>query len=252
MPRNHVAFITRLQVQAYQSQNFQKLSQSPSTYHSTVLPRLFFPLRQSHCSKQPPESTCIYAASSSIYMLQYTMSTTYFPPCGWRASSGLQYLQAVAPICCPPAVCQCPTPVPSGCLVLMSASAGPPTATPPTPASSSFPRFDNPGVNVIPPKNVSTLFIFTKPGPPKQGSVKFQPWQVDSTKTVRDILDYLGKGDEKWSLVEYHETGDGNWDKGITVGYTTDRAKQGISKFGWTSKRSRTLPPVWLATERED
>ncbi|KAL9094372.1 MAG: hypothetical protein Q9165_003222 [Trypethelium subeluteriae] len=107
-------------------------------------------------------------------------------------------------------------------------------------------------VNVIPPKNVSTLFIFTEAGPPKQnGSLKFQPWQIDSTKTVQDILEHLGKGDDSWSLVEYHELGDGNWDQGTTVGYKDERAKKSISTFGWTPKRGGLLPPVWLATEKE-
>ncbi|KAI9685765.1 MAG: hypothetical protein M1822_004325 [Bathelium mastoideum] len=136
------------------------------------------------------------------------------------------------------------------------AEAEPPKPAPPKlpkPASFKPPKFEgSPGVNFIPPKNITTLFIFAEIGPPKNGSLKFQPWQIDSSKTVRDILDHLGKGDEKWNVVEYFEAGDGKWDKGITVGYKSDRAKKEISKFGWTPKRGGALPPVWLATEQKE
>ena len=197
------------------------------------------------------------------------MSMAVPPPCGWRASSGLQYVQAVkfapspngylvGPFCGPPPGCCCPAPVPAGCLVMEPPPVAPaPKEAPkaietPKPASFKPPTFNNSCVNFIPPKNISTLFIFAEAGPPKKGALKFQPWQIDSAKTVRDILEHLEKGDGKWSLVEYYEVGDGNWTKGITVSYKDERAKKAIPRFGWTSKRGGTLPPVWLATEKKE
>ena len=188
------------------------------------------------------------------------MSITDLPPCGWRASTGLQYLQAVtfaqppsgcvvAPVCSPPLPgCVYPMPAPGG---FWFPAPAPPCLNLSRPASLPPPQFKAaPGVNFIAPKNITTLHIFIETGPPKDSSSKFKPWQIDSSKTVQDILEHHGKGSENWAIVEYHEAGDGNWKKGITVRYKDDRAKKEICKFGWTPRRRGPLSSVWLAIER--
>lgn len=73
----------------------------------------------------------------------------------------------------------------------------------------------------------------------------FEIVTADCCETVRGVIDLLG-GTNKMALTEMVETGSGTFKESLSIGYTSDAAKQPISRIGWTEKRGSTLPPVWL------
>lgn len=82
----------------------------------------------------------------------------------------------------------------------------------------------------------------------------FNMWDADVNWTVRQLMEYLGKGDDKWAVTEVTEAGNGRWYRGTTFKYKEDRAKEGLSKQGWTEKRGAAWgqQPVWLVVHKAD
>ncbi|GME42965.1 hypothetical protein GTA08_BOTSDO10942 [Neofusicoccum parvum] len=82
----------------------------------------------------------------------------------------------------------------------------------------------------------------------------FSIWEADPNWTVAQLMDYLGKGDDKWAVTELSEAGNGRWYKGSTFKYADERAKETLSKQGWTERRGKPngQSPVWLAMHKAE
>ncbi|OJD30007.1 uncharacterized protein BKCO1_6800044 [Diplodia corticola] len=121
------------------------------------------------------------------------------------------------------------------------------------------------GVGMIYNPKQTRLHIFRKTdiGPWKDGARRgvvvpaqkmggFNIWDADVGWTVKQLLEYLGKGEDAWAVSEVTEGGNGRWYKGSTIQYKDERAGETLSKQGWTEKRGRGFgrPPVWLVLHK--
>ncbi len=63
--------------------------------------------------------------------------------------------------------------------------------------------------------------------------------------TVKDLIEQLG-GDDTMAVTEVYERGGGAWQQGATIPYKDDKANKTLAAWGWTEKRGKSQPPVWL------
>lgn len=121
------------------------------------------------------------------------------------------------------------------------------------------------GVGMIYNPKQARLHIFKKNDvePWKEGTKKavmvknpgaFNIWDADVNWTVKQLLEYLGKGDDKWAVTEVTEAGSGKWYKGSTIKPKTDRAAETLAKQGWTERRGQGFGqvPVWLVIHKAE
>ncbi|EKG22560.1 hypothetical protein MPH_00133 [Macrophomina phaseolina MS6] len=80
----------------------------------------------------------------------------------------------------------------------------------------------------------------------------FNIWEADVGWTVKQLLEYLGKGDDKWAITEVVEAGNGRWYRGSTIKHKDERAAETLATQGWTDKRGKPFgqTPVWVIVHK--
>ncbi|CAK4026125.1 Hypothetical predicted protein [Lecanosticta acicola] len=120
-----------------------------------------------------------------------------------------------------------------------------------------------PGMNYMFSKEHTMLHIFNKAskgifeGKYKGLQLPFKIFKVSTSFTVRDVIEKVvgksggGEGECKgWAATEVVEVGCGEWFKGTTIEYDSDKAKGTLGSMGWGPKRGKALPPVWLVVHK--
>ncbi|QIW96465.1 hypothetical protein AMS68_001983 [Peltaster fructicola] len=89
-----------------------------------------------------------------------------------------------------------------------------------------------------------------KGGCPTFKRIKFET--EDSVASVMDkILTDRAGSKHPWVVTEVWEAGDGEWKKGTTIPYASEKAAGTLKSFGWGSSRGKAEPPVWLVVHKK-
>lgn len=110
------------------------------------------------------------------------------------------------------------------------------------------------------PREHTMLHVFNKAAPVWEDKYKgqglaFKMFKVATSFSVGAVVERVlkkePKGDEGWCLTEAIEVGDGQWVKGSSIKYGSDKAKGSLASMGWGAKRGAGLSPVWLVVHKD-
>ncbi|KAK4498348.1 hypothetical protein PRZ48_011006 [Zasmidium cellare] len=124
----------------------------------------------------------------------------------------------------------------------------------------SAPLTLRPGVNYMHAPSHTKLHIFNKAAAVwedkyKTETLAFKIFKVSTQFTVREVIERVIKGkpkdDVKWAVTEVVERGGGEWGKGSTIEYGSDKAKGTLEAMGWNERKGGgEIPPVWLVVHK--
>ncbi|KAK5137153.1 hypothetical protein LTR08_000658 [Meristemomyces frigidus] len=117
-----------------------------------------------------------------------------------------------------------------------------------------------PGTNYMFPTEHTQLHIFQRAAKVwedkyKGVELKVKIFKVDTQSSVKSVIERtLGVTDAEkckgWAISEVLERGDGQWAKGSTIEYASDKAKGTLASMGWNARRGDALPPVWVVVHK--
>ena len=112
------------------------------------------------------------------------------------------------------------------------------------------------GVRYLYPTNNTTIHVLNSPdqtwnNSSGSGLVHFFIYIVPCCISVRELIELLGGDGENMAVTEVFETGEQDWDKGVTVKYNDEAmGTKALSSMSWTKRRGADLPPVWMVLHR--
>ena len=98
-------------------------------------------------------------------------------------------------------------------------------------------------LHIIDGSKISLQRLIDTDKKPKRFS--FRIFTIQDNSTISELITALG-GDDKASVTQVWEWGEGRWKKGSTKKMGTEKVESRLSEMGWSEAGSKKKQPVWL------